>query len=67
MKRQLLALKKQFKPYYIVYLSQLPKPGFKEVKCYRWETICIKFQPSKDYICHEYIDFNTFVKKTLAL
>lgn len=64
MRNKILALKKEFKPYYEVYLSQLPKHGFKTVRCKSIKTLA-KYMAKKEYINFAYISFDVFVKDVL--
>lgn len=73
MKRRLLKLRNSFKPYYEIVLSNYnltdnskPIKGFKIVRCYNFETV-VKYQLGKRYINHKFVNFETFVKRTLLL
>lgn len=66
MKKKLLALKKEFIPYYLVYMSQSPKPGFKTIKTTS-DLKVIKLRTKKEYANSKLVTFESFVKEALDI
>lgn len=66
MKSKLLKLKKQFKPYYEVWISEDYKRPIITKRAYSDKTL-IKYRMSKGFISCRRMDFETFVKQTLNI